>query len=132
MNVIGLEIVVPQISEAVAFFEEVLGLEVAFRGDAEHAPGEVAVLSGGPIALTLFQPTDDGTDAIADASPRVTQLVFGGSNSSVERVVDAIRDAGLPVTDTPTTSFVPPKAAAGVFGFPIAVSFRALPTDTPS
>lgn len=129
MNVIGLEIVVPGISDAAAFFEEVLGWAVVHRGAAEHAPGEVAVVDGGSIALTLFQPATDETNAISDVSPRVTQLVLGGSSANVAARVGAIRDAGLPVTDTRVSSFIPPNAAEGIFGFPIAVSLQTLPAD---
>ncbi|MEM1334109.1 MAG: VOC family protein [Actinomycetota bacterium] len=115
-----------ELSEAVAFLTEVLGWEVAHRGPAGHAPGEIAVLDGGSIAVSLFEPARDVAGAVADPSARVTQLILGGTEDVTRATEQAVVSAGLPLHREGIHSFVPPEAMSGVLGVSLAVSLRTV------
>ncbi len=130
VSVVGVELLVPSLDEALTFFEGVLGLPVVHRGPAGHAPGEVAVLDGGAVAITLFEPSASGDGVLADRSPRFSQLVLGGSPGAFDRANASIVDAGVSlrrVDDAGT--FVPPEAAEGILGFQAAIAVRSIDDD---
>lgn len=126
-TIVGLELLVPDLDDALAFFVEQVGFAVAHRGPSPEVAGEIAVLDAGPVALTLIQPLDGPAAPIPDQSPRLTQLMISADEPSL--LAERVLDAGLPVeTVDATTMFVPPLAMQGVLGFRAAVVVTA-PVD---
>jgi len=124
MNIVGLELLVPDIDAAVAVFSGVLGFRVAHRGHSPDVPAEVVVLDGGPIALTLIQPIESDGAAFPDPTPRLSQLVV--DTPDMDSVVTAVTEAGLSVESVGANgAFVPPAAMHGVVGFQMALVFRS-------
>ncbi len=123
-NIVGLEILVPSIEDALTLFVDTLGFSLAHRGPAPNVSAETAVLDGGTIALTLIQPVESDGPAFPDPLPRLSQLIIAVENVPAASAV--VARAGLPmqVVDE-SNAFVPPGAMEGVVGFPMALVLRA-------
>ena len=129
-NVVGLEILVSRIDDAVAVFVEAFGWEVVFRGPSGEISGERAVLDAGSIVVTLLEPAVDGPKLLADRAPRVTQLVVGGDERQMAAVAERLTGLGLPThSGGPGRRFVPPEAVAGVLGFETALMLQQVDED---
>lgn len=127
VKVVGLELVVSGIDSSLDYFVDVLGWEVAFRGDAPNVAGEVVVLDGGNIAVTLLQPADSGPGMMGDRSPRLAQIVLGSSDDVVAAAIERSRHAGVAVHDGPGgRNFVPPEVVEGILGFETALTFNVV------
>ena len=123
-NVIGLEILVPQLADALSFFVEVLGFDLAYRGPARDVNGEAAVLDGGTIAVTLLEPAESGPGVLSDRTARVTQVVFGTPGESVLALAERLQSAGVATRALADGRvFVPPEMAEGILGFEMALMF---------
>jgi len=123
-NVIGLEILVPRLADALTFFVDALGFDLAYRGPARDVSGEAAVLDGGTIAVTLLEPAESGPGLLSDRTPRVTQLVFGAAGESVLALAERMQSAGVATREhSDGRVFVPPDVAAGILGFEVALMF---------
>ena len=133
VNVIGIEVLVSRLNEAVDYLSGVLGFPVVWRGPAHDATGEMAVLDAGPVAITLFEPstaTDDLASIVPDRTPRLTQIVVGASDDVVTAAIDRTTEAGVSVQRIDDErSFVPPAVLEGVLGFPTTLMFTSLPDD---
>lgn len=128
VTIIGVEILVSEITTAVSYFVDVLGFELIYRGPAQEVPGETAVIDAGAVAVTLLQPADSGPSILADRTPRVTQLVFGTAVGDFAEVVERQHAAGVSTQPHPDgRSFVPPEVAAGILGFDVALMFAKVP-----
>lgn len=126
-NVVGFELIVGRLSDALGFFADTLGLPVVHRGAAPEANGEIAVLDAGGVALTLFEPSDEGTMVVADRTPRLSQVVFGVSEDGVGLHLDAIVERGVSVHAIDEGRFfVPPDVAEGIVGFRTALTFTSV------
>jgi catechol 2,3-dioxygenase-like lactoylglutathione lyase family enzyme len=128
VNLVGLELVVPDLDAALALLVEALGLEVVERRRSEDPAGEIAVLLAGAVGITLLQPSDAGPGhVLADRQPRVTQLVFGADPREVDNLMTAIAELGISVQLLDAERFfVPPAAAQGVLGVRTAVVVAAV------
>ena len=133
VNVIGIEVLVSRLNDAVDYLSGVLGFPVVWRGPAHDASGDMAVLDGGPIAITLFEPTADTDDLrsiVPDRTPRLSQIVVGASDDVVAAAIDRTTDAGVSVQRIDAErSFVPPAVFEGVLGFPTTLMFTSLPEE---
>ena len=130
VSVAGVELLVAGLDDAITFFSDVLGMPVVHRGPAGHAPGEVAVIDGGGIAITLFEPAASGDGVLADRTPRFSQLVLGGPPEACDRANAAIVQAGVPLHRADEAGvFVPPEAALGILGFNAAIAVRSIADD---
>jgi catechol 2,3-dioxygenase-like lactoylglutathione lyase family enzyme len=130
ISAIGLELLISDISAAIAVFVDALGCELVMRGPSPDLAAELAIIDAGAITITLISPTDADRRSIPDVTPRLSQLVFGGSAEAVERTVDALRAAGIGVsTESTDRPFVPPAVMKGVVGFPTAVVLTPMPED---
>lgn len=129
-SVVGLEILVSRIDDAVAVFVDAFGWEVVFRGPSGEISGERAVLHAGSIVVTLLEPAVDGPKLLADRAPRVTQLVVGGDERQMAAVTERLSGLGLPThSGGPGRRFVPPEAVAGVLGFETALMLQQVDED---
>ena len=103
-------------------FVDALGCEVVMRGPSPHLAAEVAVIDGGPITITLIAPADADRPSIPDTTPRLSQLVFGGSSEETWDAVGRLRSAGIGVsTESSDRPFVTPAVMEGVLGFRTAL-----------
>ncbi|MFK7919247.1 MAG: VOC family protein [Ilumatobacter sp.] len=137
VNVVGLEFVVERIDAALDYFVGVLGWQVAFRGESGEVAGDVVVLDGGNVAVTLLEPYDSGAGMLGDRTPRLTQVVLGSSVGVVDAAIDRSRQAGVAVHGgaggaggAGGRSFIPPEVVEGILGFEAALTFGVVGDDT--
>jgi hypothetical protein len=130
-NVVGLEILVSRIDDAVAVFVDAFGWDVVFRGPSGEISGERAVLDAGSITVTLLEPAEHGPKLLSDRAPRVTQLIVGGDADEMAAATDRLTGLGLPThSGGPGRRFVPPEAVAGVLGFETALMLQEIDDGT--
>jgi hypothetical protein len=129
-NVVGLEILVHRIDDAVPVFVEAFGWELLYRGPSGEITGERAVLDAGSITVTLLEPAEAGPKLLSDRAPRVTQLVLGGDTAEIAAATARLSGLGLPThSGGPGRRFVPPEAVAGVLGFETAFMLQEIDDD---
>lgn len=122
IDFLGIELIVTDIDRAVALFVDLLGFEVHQRGDSELVAGEIAVVTDGHIAITLLEPTTEGTAPILpDRTPRLSQLILGADAAELDEVTEAIVEAGLALTPTSNGFYLKPEGVGGVLGIETAV-----------
>lgn len=128
-NLVGIELIVRRIDSAVVVFVDAFGWEVVYDGPAAETNGRAVVLDAGAVAVTLLEPADAGEDLLADRSPRLTQIVVGGSDAG--EAVDRLTALGLPTRGAgPGRRFVPPEAVEGLLGFETALMVNQI-DDSP-
>lgn len=129
-NVVGLELLVSGIDDAIAVFVDAFGWELVFRGPSGEVSGERAVLDAGSITVTLLQAADHGPKLLSDRAPRLTQIVVGGDAAEIAAADERILGLGLPShSGGPGRRFIPPEAMAGVLGFETAVMLQEIDDD---
>lgn len=127
-TLLGIEIVVGDLDRAVAFFADVLGLEVVQRGPSGLVEADTAVIDAGTVAITLLAPKDHGPGRLLpNREPRVSQLVLGAPpQDGVAGLRARLVEAGLAVVPVDDESFyVTPEAVSGALG--IAAAIVAVP-----
>lgn len=133
LNVVGLEILVRGIDEALPALVDGLGWEVVYRGPSGDVAGERVVLDAGSITVTLLQPAASGDAVLSERTPRVTQIVVGGPPDDVANVDQRLGGLGVPTHDGgPGRRFVPPEVAAGLLGFETALMLQQIVDDADS
>lgn len=128
-TLLGIEIVVSDLDRAIAFFAEVLGLEVTTRGPSPLVEADTAVVDAGSVAITLLAPKDHGPGRVLpNREPRVSQFVLGGGDGAgLTALRDGVAEAGLAVVALDGGGFyVTPEAVTGALG--IAAAVVAVPT----
>jgi catechol 2,3-dioxygenase-like lactoylglutathione lyase family enzyme len=131
-TLLGIEIVVSDLDRAVAFFADVLGMEVLQRGPSALVEGETALVDAGAVAITLLAPKDHGPGRVLpNREPRVSQLVLGaGSPAALAGLRDHVVEAGLAVVPVDDASFyVTPEAVTGALGIATAIVAVPAPED---
>lgn len=130
INVVGLEILVARIDDAIAVMTEGFGWDLVFRGPAGEVDGERAVLDAGSITVTLLEPLEHGSKIVADREPRVTQIIVGDEASRLALTAARLMGLGLPThSGGPGRRYVPPEAVAGVLGFETAFMLQEVDDD---
>lgn len=123
---LGIELIVTDIDRALAFFVDLLGFEVHQRGASGLVAGEIAVVTDGRIAITLLEPTTEGTAPILpDRTPRLSQIIIGGDPAELDEATEAIVEAGIAVTPTSNGFFLKPEGISGILGIETAVVVTA-------
>lgn len=129
-NVLGVELVVGRIDDALPIVTDALGWTVVYDGPSGDVAGRTVVLDAGSITVTLLEPRDHGPGILSNRTPRLTQLVVGGEAADAEITVDRLVALGLPTQSAgPTRRFVPPEAMVGVLGIETALMVQAIGED---
>lgn len=128
-KLVGLELIVRRIDSVIDVFTESFGWAVAYDGPAGDARGRAVVFDAGAVAITLLQPDEHGDDILADRTPRLSQLVVGGSDP--DGIVDRLTELGIPTHGAgPGRRFVPPEAVDGLLGFETALMIQEVVDDS--
>lgn len=117
---VGIELVVADLDRAVEMFTGVLGCSVLSRGPSALVVGEMALIDANGLMISLLQPASSGDGTVlAVREPRLSQLVFGASDTGTE--VAAI-EAGFSVVPMDNGGFhLSPESVEGALGLPIAI-----------
>jgi len=118
-----LAIAVPDIEQALAFWRDVLGLQVGHGAEEEGQGVDVAFLPVGDGAVELIAPRDDASGTarfLAKRGPGIHHLCL--EVDDLDAMIARLRDAGVRLTsDAPYTNaagrrliFVHPASADGV------------------
>lgn len=128
-NLIGFELIVPDLSAALVLFVDALGLELVERRASTDPSGEIAVLAIGDAAITLLQPAETGPGNIMPKrDPRLSQIVLGVAPDELGALADEVVEMGIPVQPIDASRcFLPPVAIEGFLGVPTAVVLTAPP-----
>lgn len=119
-NLIGFELIVPDLERALALFVDLLGFEVHDRSPSTLVVGEMAVVTDGRVAVTLLEPASDGEGRILpDRTPRLSQIVF--ANAQPAELLEEMIEAGVATAPTESGFFLAPGSAAGLLGIETAV-----------
>jgi catechol 2,3-dioxygenase-like lactoylglutathione lyase family enzyme len=126
IDFLGIELIVADIDRALVLFVDLLGFEVHQRGASSLVAGEIAVVTDGRIAITLLEPTTEGTAQILpDRSPRLSQLILGADPAELDEITEAIVEAGIAMTPTSNGFFLKPEGISGILGIETAVVVTA-------
>jgi catechol 2,3-dioxygenase-like lactoylglutathione lyase family enzyme len=131
-KLLGIELIVHEMSSALALLVDALGLELVDRFVSTDPAGEVAVLEAGDIAVTLLQPAGGGPGfVLPKREPRLAQIVFGVSAEGLAGVARDLAASGVPtqVVDD-ARFFVPPASVEGALGLQTAVVVTRADVDT--
>lgn len=128
-NLVGFELIVPNLSAALVLFVDTLGLELIERRRTTDPIGELAVLAIGDAAITLLEPAETGPgNILPKREPRLSQIVLGVAPDELPALADDVVEAGIPVqTIDETRCFLPPVAMSGFLGISAAVVLTAPP-----
>lgn len=130
-SVIGFELIVDDLSRALALFVDVLGLEVYDQGKSEMFEGDMAVVTDGNIAITLMAPATSGDGPVLpDRTPRLSQLIVGGDDASTAGALARAAEAGLAISRTENGSFLSPESIGGALGIETAIVLVSQTADT--
>ncbi|MEM9747501.1 MAG: hypothetical protein AAF945_12470 [Actinomycetota bacterium] len=126
-KLLGLEVIVGRIDDALPVLTEGFGWTVAYDGESGDVAGRVVVLDAGTVTVTLLEPADSGPGLLSDRSPRVSQIVVGGAGDAAVSTVDRLVALGLPSHGIDAARrFVPPEVVAGVLGFETAFTVQVV------
>jgi len=121
-RVLGLELIVGDIDRAVALFTDVFGFELHERGSSELISGHVAVVTDGRVGITLLQPTTDGDGKILpDRAARLSQVVLGSPEESIDHQTALAIEAGLAISPTADGFYLTPESVGGALGLETAI-----------
>ncbi|MCB0999665.1 MAG: hypothetical protein KDB40_10240 [Acidimicrobiales bacterium] len=124
LSLIGVELLVADLDRALELFRDVLRFEVLHEGPAPHVAGRMAAVDAGSVVLTLLEPAASGDGAVlSERTPRLAQLIVGtASAEDTSDVFDRVVSAGLATESDGRSRFhVPPEAAEGALGMPVAL-----------
>lgn len=127
-KLVAIEIIVHDISAALALFCDAMGLELVERFANTDPVGEMAIVATGDLALTLFEPSASGPGyVLPKREPRLSQLVFAVEPGALAGAAAGLGEAGIatqPVGDT--RCYVPPASTAGLLGLQAAIVITEL------
>lgn len=130
-NLLGLEIIVSRIDDALTVLTEGLGWSVAYDGESADVAGRVVVLDAGTVTVTLLEPSDSGPGLLSNRTPRLSQLVVGGEIDLASAALARLGASGLPSQAIDSTRrYVPPEAIVGVLGLDTALTVQVV-TESP-
>ena len=130
-KLVGFELIVPNLTAALALFVDALGLDLVDRRASTDPSGEIAVLAIGDAAITLLEPAEHGPgNVLPKRDPRLSQIVLGVASDELDGLAEHVVEAGIPVQAVDTTRcFLPPVAMRGFLGISTAVVLTAPPAS---
>lgn len=122
-NLVGVELIVAELDDALALFVDALGLELVERRASTDPVGELAIVAAGDAVITLLAPSDKGPGfVLPERVPRLSQIVLATPSADVAELASRVTEAGVPVQTTSDTSFfVTPSGCRGALGVKTAV-----------
>jgi catechol-2,3-dioxygenase len=126
----SLEFVVEDLDKSLELFVELIGLEIMSRNQHPVLAAEVAMISAGPIVITLLEPNDDPERTPMSApEPRLAQMALVvPSEEELIGLRDRLIDAGAAVmSDSPQMFHLSETMIEGVLGRAPAPVFLVSP-----
>jgi len=122
-KLLGIEIIIQDISAALALLVDALGLELAERFTSIDPAGQMAVLSVGDVAITLFEPASSGPGFVLPTrEPRLSQIILGVAAGELVSAGERLSAAGIASQHADESRFfVPPATVAGALGVQTAI-----------